>query len=356
MKTYLLFALVSAVAASSVARAQISVGTPPAGCVRLNAGGARDNWLSLPLVRRTELTRRVSAVAPATLSLSGASLSVNAYAPTSAGAYYVQFANGNLAGVAYKILSNTTTAVTVETLGDDLSAHPLGAITAGASGDLVRIRPYWTVSDVFGGTSGTPLLDPAPALSGAIYTEADALLFPDNLSVGTEKTPLAVIAYVTGQGWRRQGAGLTDSSGTAFPAGVPCILRRQSSTALSTYLVGYVAQEPGAIRFPALSASDETDVSIALFHPSPTRMADLGLASVMESSLDAASARDLVLIPSDVRNGFSVPPARHLHLIGPNWFEGEDAADNATLRFGTGLVIRLRGERPVRYWRQAAPN
>jgi len=331
------------------------VATAPAGYTRLTAGAGRDTWLSLPLVRRSELIARISAVSPATLSLDGVTMTADAYAPSAGGAYYAQFTSGNLAGRCYRIVGNTTGTVTLATESEDLSAHILGAIATGATGDLIRIRPYWTVADVFGPGVGSPLLAPVAAVPAVIYSDGDALLLPDNAALGAEKAPAAVIAYVTGQGWRRQGQPATDSAAVELPPGVPFVVRR-SGAAVSTLLVGYVSQDPGLIRLPALPAGGEIDVAAALFHPWVVTLADSGLAGMIESSVDADHARDLLLSPSDTRGGFSLPPARRLHLVGSSWFEGTTAADGQTLRTGAGFLIRLRGERPVRYWRQAAPN
>lgn len=356
MKTRFPFFICLGLLAGLVPAGAVTVATPPAGYFRLEAGGGRDNWLSLPLVRRSESVRRISAVGATSLTLGGSALTANAYAPGNSGAYYVQFVNGNLAGLSYKIVSNTTSEVTLATLGDDLGSHALGAVVVGASGDLVRIRPYWTVADVFGRENAGLLLTPLSALATAIYTEADALIFPDNQTIATEKLPASVVAYVSGQGWRRQGQPAVDVGASELPAGDPFVFRRQSGTAVSTFLVGYVSQEPGLVRLPALPAGGETDVFAGLFHPGQKRMADLGLAGSIEGSADAANARDLLLNPSDIRNGFSIPPARRLHLIGSAWFEGETSANNQTLRSGTGFILRLRGERPVRYWRQLTTN
>ena len=356
MKTRLLF-LVTIILLTlfGVARG-VTVATPPVGYFRLDAGGGRDNWISLPLVRRSESIRRIDSIGPASLSLSGSALIANAYAPSATGSYYVQFVSGNLAGLSYKIISNTANEVTLATLGDDLSAHVLGAINSGPAGDLVRIRPFWTVADIFGRENAGLLLDPVSALDATIYTEADALLFPDNQTIATEKAPAAVVAYVAGQGWRRQGQPATDSGADEFPPGVPFILRRENTTPISTFIVGYVSQEPGLIRLPALAAAGETDVAVGLFHPGPMQMADLGLVGTMENSADADSAHDLLLSPSDIRNGFSVPPAHRLHLVNGAWFEGDTPADGRTLQSGTGFILRVRGGRTVRYWRQTITN
>lgn len=333
----------------------VTVATPPAGYHRLEAGGGRDNWLSLPLVRRAAVVARISAVGPATLSLAGVELAADAYAPSATGAYYLQFVTGALAGRCYQVLGNTADGVTLATEGDDLGAHSLGSIATGAAGDLVRIRPYWTVAGLLGQAPSALLFAPLAATSDAIYAEGDAILLPDNATLGTEKPPAAVISYVSSQGWRRRGESGIDASGTSIPPGVPFVWRR-SGAAVSALLVGYLSGEPGLIRLPALPANGETDVAVALFHPWPRALADSGLAEAIESSADIDHARDLLLSPADTRAGFSIPPARQIHLESSGWFEGTAPADAQTLRYGAGLVVRLRGERPVRYWRQAAPH
>lgn len=341
---------------AAVSAEAVTVGTPPAGGFRLEAGGGRDTSLSLPLMRRSELMGRISAVGSATVTLNGAALTANAYAPTDTGSYQLQFVTGNLAGLSYKITGNTTTALTLETLGDNLSAHGLGAVVTGADGDLIRIRRAWTVGDVFGFGSGDLLLDRVLSASAVVYTKGDAVLLPDNQSLGLEKKSAATIVFVDGQGWRQLGDPLADRGATELVAGVPFVLRRQSGAAWSTIVVGYVAQEPGLNRLPALPPGGETDISAALVYPLNRRVADAGLVSAFESSLNAGAARDLLLIPSDTRTGFSLPAARRLHRVGATWYEGDTLADDQTLRLGSGFIIRLRGERPVRYWRQPGGN
>jgi uncharacterized protein (TIGR02597 family) len=346
--------LVGVVALVSSAKA-VTVATPPAGCVRLEASGGRDTWLSLPLVRRSEFVGRISSVGAATITVNASPFGVNAYAPSSTGSYQVQFVTGNLAGLCYKIVSNTASSLTIATLGDDLTAHSLGAVDTGANSDMVRIRPSWTIGDLFGPANGGLLLNPVTDASAAIYTAGDAVLLPDHQSFGTEKSYAATIVFA-GETWRQLGQPNSDYRAAELFAGAPFVLRRQEGEAFSTFLVGYVAQEPGVIRFPALPAGGEIDVPAALFRPVNTRVADAGLALAFEGSPNAATARDLLLMPSDIRDGFSIPPGRRLHLQGTAWFEGESPADDQTLRFGSGFIIRLKGERPVRYWRQSDSN
>jgi len=353
MKTRFLLPLLAGLLALPAAGIAVTVATPPAGYARIAAGGGRDNWLSLPLVRRAEFIGRVASIGPATLTFSGPAWPADAYAPAATGAYYAQFVTGNLAGMTYKVLGNTANQLTLATAGDDLGVHGLGPIVTGTAGDLVRLRPYWTIADVFGHEIGDLRLAPVAALAPVLYTEGDALLLPDNQSPGTEKLPAATIAFVTGQGWRRSDQSAVDAGATGLPPGVPFVWRRPG-VATSAFVVGYVAPEPGVIRLPALPAGGETDVSVALFSPWLRTLAGSGLADAIESSTDADHARDLLLSPADLRRGFSIPPARRLHRVGTDWFEGVTAANEQTLRPTTGFLIRLRGERPVRYWRQPA--
>jgi uncharacterized protein (TIGR02597 family) len=334
----------------------VTAATPPAGYFRLEAGGGRDNRLSVPLVQRAVVIRHVAAAGASTLVLHNAQFVADAYAPTTAGSFQVQFVTGNLAGVSYKILGNTADELTLDTQGDDLGNHSLGAVVTGESGDLVRIRPYWTVAGVFGQTSGDVSLTPLAGAVPSIYLDGDALILPDNQTLGTGKTSGIVLGYVAGQGWRRRGEPVENAGAFELPPGVSFDLRRQNATPFQTVVVGYISQEPGVLRLPALAAGGETEVYAALFHPVALNPASAGLSAVVEGSTSALDPRDLLFVSTPNRAGFSIPFARRFRLTGSSWYEGDTVVSDPVMQPGTGLLIRLRGERPVRYWRQAKPN
>jgi uncharacterized protein (TIGR02597 family) len=316
--------------------------------------------LSAPLLRRAALLARVAAVSQGTITLAADDVADDAFAPGLGGSYYAQFITGELEGLCFPILGNYGSELSLATDGEDLRSHPLGAIAAGEAGDLVRVRPYWAVSDVFGADDATRSLDPIEAPESGPYLASDAVMLPDNGAAGTEKRPL-VISYVTGAGWRSTGSPSDDFAAQPLPPGVPFIVRRQRPEPVEMVLVGYVAQEAFRLRMPALAPGEDRDVAVALAHPVDKRLADSrlfsadGLQRAIDASPDPLNLRDLVLEFDAGRRGFALPPARRFCVIGTGWFETDVAADDHVLRFGAGCLLRLRGGRPVRYWMQGAP-
>jgi uncharacterized protein (TIGR02597 family) len=341
-------------------RAQTVAATPPAGCLKLSARGASDSVLSVPLVKRSALLARVAAVGQNTITLAADDLADSAYAPGFGVSFYAQFASGALDGLCYKILGNSGGELTLATEGEDLRSHALGTIAIGDAGDLVRVRPYWTVADVFGADDATLRLDQAADLADGPYLDSDAVLLPDNGITGTAKRPL-MIFYVAGAGWRAPGSPSADLEAQPLPPGVPFIVRRQRPDSVEIVLVGYVSQEPFQLRIPALAPGESRDVAVAFAHPVDRPLVDSGLFSALPSqgainaSPDSLNPRDVLLEFDTERRGFALPAARRFFVVGTGWCEADSAADDHRLQAGAGYLLRLRGERPVRYWMQAAP-
>lgn len=342
------------------ARAQTNIAaTPAAGYSKLTARGASDSFVSIPLVPRSALVARISAIDHATVTVSATGVADGTYAPGGSAVYYLQFVSGNLSGICYKILNNQTDVFTLDTRGDDLTNHPLGAINAGDSGDLVRIRPFWTIGTVFGTDPAQVLLDPVASLNRSIYSGADAILIPDNVSMGTEKPPAKVLGYLTGSGWRERGDSSTDASATELWPGMPFIIRRQNPASVEIPVIGYVSADRFIENIPALTDGTDADLAVSLAFPAPLTLADSGLFSatspVIAPSSDSLHLGDVVLGYPDNRTGFSLPPDRHFYVIGTGWFEAETAADPYILEPEAGYILRFRGVHAVRYWVQIPP-
>lgn len=364
MKTFSRILLLLGLAGATPDLSAVTVATPPAGYQRLDAFGGRDNRLSVPLVRRTELLRRIAAVGPNSVTLAGPPIPANAYAPGATQAYYAHFVSGNLAGVVCKILANSDLELTLETLGDDLSAHALGTVVTGSAGDLIRIRPYWTIADVFGRDSGL-LLSPVPSDPSSNYTQGDALLLPDKTIMGTEQSSALAHVYVAGQGWRKLGQPGVETGAELLPPAESFVVRRQNAARLSFFVLGYVMEDPLVVRLPGLTSGGEADVAISLPYPGSLEFANTGLDAVLETAAGPDTVTDFVLGYSSLRSGFSNPPDDRYCLIGlsgagypnTNWslFPMAGGAQWYSLRAGAGYVLRIRGERPVRYWRVNPP-
>lgn len=338
------------------------VATPPAGYLKLVARGGSDSLLAVPLLKRAALMARVTAVGPATLTLAMAGVLDGTFSPQNGVAYHAQFVTGNLEGLSFRIGSHGAGGVLLlEAAGENLTAHPLGAIATGAAGDLVRIRPVWTVAEIFGSGTGV-VLDSAPEPPGDSYLGADALLFFDNRAAGAEKSPSAVLAFVAGAGWRRRGDGTTDAGTTELSAGYPFLVRRQRTDPAEAVVVGYAPAERTLLRIPAVASDEERDVFVAWAQPGDRALVESGLFSLvpwlgaMEASPDALNVRDALLVYDATRRGFGLPADQRIHFNGSTWYESDVPVDALPLRGGFGYTLRLRGARPLRYWIQPAPN
>ena len=331
--------------------------TPPAGYYKLTARGASDSLLSVPLLPRPALLARVTAVSANSLTLGFAGMPADgAYAPASGVVYTVQFMTGQLEGLPYKVTGNTGGVFTVDTQGDDLTHHALGVVAADTvKGDLVHVRACWTVGDLFGRTADELVLATVPGLSGAVYTSGDLLLLPDNSGMSLDKKPALELGFVPAQGWRQRGGATADASAQPLVPGVPFTVRHQNPTSAAIWVVGYVPQERGVIRLPAISAGGENDFAVSLLHPLARTVSGLQLGAVLAPSSDVLSYGDGLLDFSSNRRGFSPPPEHRLYFTTSGWREGDAPADAYILSPDFGYVLRLRGAHPVSYWLQSLP-
>jgi uncharacterized protein (TIGR02597 family) len=347
--------------AISVVRADIVVTSPAVGYQRLTARGASDSHLSVPLVKRSSLTAHISAVGTNSITLSAATFADGAFSPDTSGRYYVQFVTGNLAGLCFPISGSASGTLSLET-ADDLTSHPLGSIATDAPGDMVRIRPFWSVADILGSDTASLVLDAVENLPAGPYVGGDAVFLPDNTSIGTEKKPASTLYYVSGDGWRVTTDASANAGSHPLPPGQPFVVRRHDAQPAVLVVVGDVPSEPFRLRIPSLGAGEEMDFAVALARPPPTTLAASGLFSAVESD-SVFNASAAILEPGDAlleyysdRQGFALPPERRYHVFGTAWFEVMTPADDHVLRPGEGYVLRLRGERPTLSWKQVGAN
>jgi uncharacterized protein (TIGR02597 family) len=360
MKTLLPFICI-VLTAVSVVRGDVVVITPAVGYQKLIALGASDTHLSIPLVKRASLTARITTVGTNSITLSAATLAEGAFSPDTNGSYYVQFVTGNLAGLCFPILGSASGILSLET-GDDLTNHPLGSITSHHPGDIVRIRPFWSVESIMGSDTGSLVLDSVESLPAGPYVGGDAVFLPNNDSTGAEKKPLSTLYHVSGGGWRLTTDATANAGTLPLPPGIPFVVRRHSAQPAVLVVVGDVPSEPFRLRIPALGFGEEMDFAVALARPFSTELATSGLYSageddrVFNDSETILALGDVLLEYYSDRQGFDLPPKRRYHVFGTKWFDGTSHAGDHVLHPGVGYILRLRGERPAVFWKQVGTN
>lgn len=157
---------------SGIGPAQSTSYSPPAGYFQLTIAGNRDNHVSIPLVRPAALFFKIASADKTILTSSARKWSKGEFRSADGDpsrVFYAEFCSGALKGVRYRVLDNSEDALYLDTQGDDLNAHSMGAV---GFDDLVRLRESWRVGSVFGATDQDLSLEP----------RADALTPSDSVS------------------------------------------------------------------------------------------------------------------------------------------------------------------------------
>lgn len=360
----LVFGLASVLASAALAVEYTAYG-PVAGCFRAKVSGGSESLFSIPLERRTEIAAKVLAVGTDRLTLAiPPGTPDGAFNPTSNRTCYLRFSTGALAGLTYPVVSSSTAGVFVLAMkGDNLTSHGLGAISTGAASiaaDVVRIRAAWTIGALLEPVAGAPVLAPTADIPGSVYLKDDAVFFPDQAGVGTDKAPAALAAYVTGTGWRASDAPEVDAAGRSILPGQVFGIRRHTLTETSVLALGYVANRPGVLCLPSLEVNEEMDFHVGLMQPGRVALPVSGLNLIFNAVSDVLATGDTLLdFPAD-QPGFDLPPLLRAQRVGGVWQDGVAVVNTAELNAGRGYVLRLRGPRvapsTTRYWKQSTPT
>jgi uncharacterized protein (TIGR02597 family) len=340
----------------------------PVGYHSLSITGASDNVMSLPMVRDSVFAGTVAG------SITANSFTVNAGTnpPTwtanqfvySAGiqglTYYVEFTSGPLQGLYYKIESNGTASLTLDTEGDNLTNHPLiGNPTAAlAAGNSIKIRPYWRVRDVFQ-VGANPIIEPRPNA----FTVKDDILIPNYASVGANKAPSTILYFETGVGWQSAGDEGVDYGDHILRPSEAFIVRRRNAAGVSLTNLGSVLLNKSITFVPGGNGALRNDTYISITRPeavtldaSGLRNADQNLSLIKDSPNDFTVTDQLFAFGA--ATGFNRAPSRIFYYLagaGGGWREVGDE-DNTTigttvsLEPGKAYIVRKAAANSGRDW------
>jgi len=340
--------------------------SPPAGYFALEINGGSDNHVSLPLFRAASTHAKVTAVAPDRIICAASKLTPNRFAAATAldgsprGAFYAEFTSGRLKGVSYRVLGNSADTIVLETKGDDLTAHPSGAL---AFGDTIRIRPAWTIAAIFGATDDEVVIEkqPDPSVIG------DSVLLYDQAGLGTNKAPNREFFYVAGQGWRAREEGTADMAEQPLRKGEPFLVRRNHAEDVNVVVVGVPLREQAVVFVQGASATVANDSYVSLVHTEPVSLNESGLVnaatparSIVQESPSLLRRTDLVLEWTKGQAGFHRAPDRiYYYLAGAGWRQAGSASTtvghDASLVPGRAYVVRKWIGNAGNNWVQSAP-
>jgi uncharacterized protein (TIGR02597 family) len=352
---------------ASVAFAQTPAITDPVGFHVLSIRGASDNVLSVPMERLPIFAGTVQSATATTLTVAAGHLPSGAPVSPAWSAdqfvfnaaagqqqtFLVEFASGQLKGVRYRITGNGANTLTLDTQGDDLTAHPpLGAVVAT---DSLRIRAYIRIRDVFE-VNGVPVIEARPNA----FTPRDDILIPSSVSIGVNKAPSLTIFFLEGQGWRAAGEGATDFSDYPLEPNEGLILRRRNPANLSIMSAGAASVIRAVSFVPGGDGTSQNDTYISLLHPVPVTLDQSGLRSVdqtnsviKDSTSDFARQDELLAFDPDA-TGFNVAPSiTYYYRAGQGWKQvGNNliVGSTVTLQPATAYIVRKKAQNPGVDW------
>ena len=201
--------------------------------------------------------------------------------------YYVELKNGANAGQQADIISNTTDTLTVI---DNTAFQALVG-----SGATIEIRKHRTLSDVFGGASGTASANDVLLAKGTVLSSADNVMVYE----GGSYKDFFYSSSALRPGWR-DAVGAVATDRPIYPS-QGMIIARKTNSDLNVVVVGTVKTGVSAI---------DLDAGYTLINlPAP---ADATLPSIFGGASGAANATDV-----KIAKGSVLSSADNILIAGP---------------------------------------
>ena len=336
--------------------------TPPGGFFLLSVQGASDNPVSLPLVRQVNSFGKVTGVSRNQVVIGSKIWTAGQFRAAGVtqpeGQYCVEFASGALRGVRYRVLDNTDDTLVLDTRGDDLTAHPMGAV---AFNDTVRLRPLWTLGEVFGRSESELVLNARPN----VLIPGDSVIFPNNAGTGQNKAPELEFSFIHGTGWRATSDLGNDRQDRPFEPASPLIVRRLSADGTRLALIGYVPSGPQVMAVSGGDGNQGNDAHVCLVLPEPISVGAAGLSDPANALGSVIRSVPNALIPGDqllsygLGTGFNPAPERSFYYLqSSGWREvgshSTTVGSDFVLEPGRAYIVRKQPNNPGAFWAQ--PN
>jgi uncharacterized protein (TIGR02597 family) len=322
-----LIALSALTFASTLFAADVAY-SPPVGGFTTTAAANTDTLVSPTLAREAAWRGTVASGSGTSITLASAAWTAGQFAP-GAETYYVRMLSGPLAGQFFVITGNSTTALTVDAAGLNLSTI--------ASGDSAEIAPFWTLGTLYPASqAGTAFIASASPLS--VQTQ---LLFFDGDSSGINRASSAVYYFFNGA-WRKAGSSSTTSFNNTLIFPDSYFIQRNKASATSLVYVGRV--QPGALGTVLEARSTQNDNFVALSFPVNVTLDQSGLAAAITASPSPLSIRDQLLVFPSTGSGINRAASAVYYYFNGAW---RKAGSSSTTNFGgdvltagSGFIIR----------------
>lgn len=191
------FLLLASVALFTQSAGAQNATTTPVGVVSISLLPGKSTMLSVPMLGEVVYSGPISSFLSNSITVSGTPWTAGQF--TGATPYFVQIKSGLHAGRFLRIVSNTTSSITVDTDENAGLNVPLDvAGKAVAVGDKMQI----VTGDTLGSLFGTTVAEIAPLVGAARLTSADIVTIYDSMSVKTS----TYFFNTTNNYWMKSGA------------------------------------------------------------------------------------------------------------------------------------------------------
>jgi uncharacterized protein (TIGR02597 family) len=267
--------------------------------------------------------------------------------------HYLHFTSGTRDGRWYDITANTTTSVTIDLNGDDLTGVVIG--------DSVTITEYWTLDTLFPPAQATTGWTEDPQNAGTFIQNGHAivastgalpfqrrtlLLFPDISGEGTNRASI-LSYYITANQWYAIGNAEDDQGSNILYPDMMVSIRHPVSVTHPTVLrtSGEVLTDNFSIPLASLTTGQH-DNFVALPRPVDVSLSDLNLwesgAFVQSLGVLPFQRRDLILVYNNTQIATNKAPTATYYHNGSNWLMigSSDNKDGELIPAGSGFIVR----------------
>lgn len=250
-------------------------------------------------------------------------------------AHYLQFVGGAREGWIFEVLPHSTSTITIDSAGEDLSNL--------ADGDRFEVIPHWTLATLFPKATQTTIHESSSKLSTG---RKSRVLFFDETSDGISLAPDRVF-FLTADGWFQSTAGLPAADDVVVPPGKAFVIRHPAMEGDTKFIPHQMVVESSWSAPLKVRAAGGQDNAIALVRPIPVKLSELGLDSdTFDDSADNDSNNraDELLVYDNLEAAINKAPSRIYFRVGGEWRLDDGATypavDTDEILPSTGLVVR----------------
>lgn len=247
------FFITSIVTSSGVATVDVTY-SPTLGMERIDFDAHEESFFGLSLTTQETWLAKVASYSNGSVTLDrevSASGNLSVEAKSGDPQFYIIVKTGPMAGAVFSIESNSGSVLNLVGGSSSVLDHPLYTSSSDLIGQLVNVKPFWTIKSIFEGEDILSETAKNWLKSKVEIGDGDVFSFLRDSRLGTLESSHEVYSYNSSMGWK-SASSLEDMSFSAFEAGDPVVFINGSPTHRELYVLGAVSKERFIWEFPSV--------------------------------------------------------------------------------------------------------